>query len=142
MQVHLKQSEIVTALKQYISGEGISLQGKTVDMTFTAGRKESGISVEISIEDASIPDFFKDTQEDAQAPAPTGLTLVQGTAPATASVANDSTEQAPAVETTAQATGTDDAFFKEETAAPGGGVGKVVEAETTTLVPAGKSLFS
>lgn len=144
MQVQLKQSEIVTALKQYISGEGISLQGKTVDMTFTAGRKEAGISVEISIDDAGIPDFFKDESEDtAQAPAPaaTGLSLVKDTA--TASIANDSTEKAaaPAAEASTEASG--DAFFKsEETAAPGGGEGNVVQAEPTTLIPAGKSLFN
>ena len=85
MQVQLKQTEIIAALKQYISGQGISLQGKTVDMTFTAGRKEAGISVEISIDDAGIPDFFKGESEDtAQAPAPaaTGLSLVKDTATA------------------------------------------------------------
>ena len=57
MQINLKQTEIITALKQYIAGQGISLQGKSVDMAFTAGRKEAGISVEISIEDVSLPDF-------------------------------------------------------------------------------------
>ena len=57
MQINLKQTEIITALKQYIAGQGISLQGKSVDMAFTAGRKEAGISVEISIEDISLPDF-------------------------------------------------------------------------------------
>lgn len=130
MQVHLKQSEIVTALKQYISGEGISLQGKTVDMTFTAGRKEAGISVEISIDDAGIPDFFKGEGEDpAQAPAPaTSLSLVKDTA--TASIANDSTEKAaaPAAEASTEASGGDE--------------GNVVQAESTTLIPAGKSLFN
>lgn len=57
MQINLKQTEIITALKQYIAGQGISLQGKYVEMAFTAGRKEAGISVEISIEDISVPDF-------------------------------------------------------------------------------------
>lgn len=57
MQINLKQTEIIAALKQYIAGQGISLQGKSVDMVFTAGRKEAGISVEISIEDVSLPDF-------------------------------------------------------------------------------------
>ena len=57
MQINLKQTEIIAALKQYIAGQGISLQGKSVDMAFTAGRKEAGISVEISIEDVSLPDF-------------------------------------------------------------------------------------
>ena len=57
MQINLKQAEIIAALKQYIAGQGISLQGKSVEMAFTAGRKEAGISVEISIEDISLPDF-------------------------------------------------------------------------------------
>ena len=57
MQINLKQTEIIAALKQYIAGQGISLQGKSVDMAFTAGRKEAGISVEISIEAISMPDF-------------------------------------------------------------------------------------
>ena len=57
MQINLKQTEIIAALKQYIAGQGISLQGKSVEMAFTAGRKEAGISVEISIEDISLPDF-------------------------------------------------------------------------------------
>lgn len=57
MQINLKQTEIIAALKQYIAGQGISLQGKSVEMAFTAGRKEAGISVEISIEDVYLPDF-------------------------------------------------------------------------------------
>lgn len=57
MQINLKQTEIIAALKQYIAGQGISLQGKSVEMAFTAGRKEAGISVEISIEDMPLPDF-------------------------------------------------------------------------------------
>ena len=57
MQINLKQTEIIAALKQYIASQGISIQGKSVDMAFTAGRKEAGISVEISIEDVSLPDF-------------------------------------------------------------------------------------
>lgn len=51
MQINLKQNEIETALKQYIAQQGISLQGKNIYIAFTAGRKESGISAELSIED-------------------------------------------------------------------------------------------
>ena len=137
MQVQLKQTEIITALKQYISGQGISLQGKTVEMNFTAGRKESGISVEISIEDAGIPDFFKGESEDtAQGPAATALSLVKDTA----SIANDSTEAV--VGATDQAAG--DTFFEPvaETTATSGDEGNVVQADPVTLAPAGKSLFS
>ena len=83
MQINLKQSEIVEALKQYVSRQGINLAGKDVAIAFTAGRKESGISAEISIEDADIPDFF------GGEPNPPALQVVHATTPAVAdSVAN------------------------------------------------------
>ena len=57
MQINLKQKEIIDALRQYITQQGINLKGKTVDCAFTAGRKDSGISVEIQIVDQDIPGF-------------------------------------------------------------------------------------
>lgn len=53
MQIQLKQTEIVAALKQYVQAQGINLVGKNVDITFTAGRKEAGIVADISIEDSA-----------------------------------------------------------------------------------------
>lgn len=53
MQVILKQRDIEQALKQYIAGQGINLKGKTVNIAFTAGRKETGISAELDIDDIS-----------------------------------------------------------------------------------------
>lgn len=55
MQIQLKQVEIVSALHAFISAKGINLTGKTVDISFTAGRKDAGLSADISIEDAAIP---------------------------------------------------------------------------------------
>lgn len=55
MQVNLKQAEIISALKMYVASQGINLVGKDVEMVFTAGRKESGISVEITIEESDTP---------------------------------------------------------------------------------------
>jgi len=52
MNLQLKQTEIVAALTSYIAGQGINLTNKTVNVVFTAGRKDSGITVAISIEDA------------------------------------------------------------------------------------------
>ena len=66
MQVNLKQTEIEVALKNFIAQQGISLCGKDVSIAFTAGRKESGISAEITIEDTDIPGF---EEADAQVPA-------------------------------------------------------------------------
>lgn len=51
MQINLKQAEIERAIKNYIAQQGIDMYGKEVTLAFTAGRKESGISVEISIEE-------------------------------------------------------------------------------------------
>ena len=65
MQVNLKQAEIITALKQYITNQGISLVGKTVDISFTAGRKEAGLSAEISIEDSDLPEFVSSETTEA-----------------------------------------------------------------------------
>lgn len=55
MQITLNQSEIEVALKQYISSEGISLKGKTIDISFTAGRKETGILAELTLNDVVRP---------------------------------------------------------------------------------------
>ena len=52
MQITLKQSEIEVALKNYIVAQGINLTGKTIEVAFTAGRKEAGISAELDINDA------------------------------------------------------------------------------------------
>ena len=62
MQIQLRQIEIVEALKQYIARQGINLKGKTVDISFTAGRKDAGLSADISIEDPGqqLPDLTGD----------------------------------------------------------------------------------
>lgn len=68
MKIELKQSEIVAALAQYISSKGISLNDKAMAVTFTVGRKQSGISAELTIDDDGIPDF--DTPDIPVAAAP------------------------------------------------------------------------
>ena len=76
MQINLKQSEIADALRQYVTQQGINLTGKSVDIAFTAGRKEGGLTAEINIEDLDIPGFSNDSKQGQ-------LTLVQPeTAPA------------------------------------------------------------
>lgn len=54
MQIILKQREIEAALRAYVVAEGINLNGKAVEIAFTAGRKEAGIIAEIDIEDALV----------------------------------------------------------------------------------------
>ena len=51
MIVNLKQHEIEAALRQYIAQQGININSKSVTISFTAGRKETGISAELDIED-------------------------------------------------------------------------------------------
>jgi hypothetical protein len=68
MQINLKQREIIEALRQYVIKKGIDLTGKTVDCAFTAGRKDSGISVEIQIEDLDIPGFSDQTGDEEDTP--------------------------------------------------------------------------
>lgn len=86
MQIQLKQVEIVAALKQYITQQGIDLSAKHVVINFTAGRKESGITADLSIEDTEIPGFAESDKE------PAVLTLV-----AAAPVAEEAVEAAPEV---------------------------------------------
>lgn len=49
MQISLKQSEIIAAIRGYIETQGINLAGKNVDISFTSGRKGNGISADVDI---------------------------------------------------------------------------------------------
>jgi hypothetical protein len=52
MQIQLKQVEVEAALRMFITSQGINLTGKTVVVEFTSGRKDNGLSAELTIEDA------------------------------------------------------------------------------------------
>ena len=52
MQIILKQRAIEKALRLYVANQGINLEGKTLKIDFTAGRKESGMTAEVEILDA------------------------------------------------------------------------------------------
>lgn len=79
MIINLKQTEIVAALKLYISQQGINLTNKEIQVSFTAGRKDTGLSAELTIEDGAgyveIPGF---TEPEFEAPV---LTIVPNIAP-------------------------------------------------------------
>ena len=51
MQIQLKQGEIESALKMYIAAQGIAMAGKTVDIAFTSGRKNNGLTADVHIQD-------------------------------------------------------------------------------------------
>lgn len=78
MIINLKQSEIELALRAYVVSQGISLHGKDLSISFTAGRRESGISAEISIDDVEIPGYTDSVAVVEAAPiAAPVVTLVQ-----------------------------------------------------------------
>jgi hypothetical protein len=70
MQIQLKQREIEEALKGYISQQGINLAGKTVEIEFTSGRKDNGLSADLTIEDSKVattPEATEATEPAAKA---------------------------------------------------------------------------
>lgn len=99
MQINLKQREIEAALRMYVSHQGINLNGKEVAITFTAGRKEGGLTADVSIEDITIPGFT-----DAEVGEQTGTANVVQLAAATIAAAASTpavNAEKPAVQTTA-----------------------------------------
>lgn len=67
MKIHLKQKEIEAALRGYIAKQGITLAGRTLEIDFTSGRSGNGLTADISIEDADIPGFESDAQDEPEA---------------------------------------------------------------------------
>ena len=82
MIINLKQTEIEQALRAYVISQGISLHGKDLTISFTAGRRESGISAEISIDDVEIPGYTTSAVEEIKVPKAADISL----APAIATV--------------------------------------------------------
>lgn len=79
MQIQLKQAEIMTAIKQYVANQGINLNGKTVDISFSATRGAAGIIADVSIEEVNIPGFTDSTVDDAAKPALTVVSTATAT---------------------------------------------------------------
>ena len=93
MIINLKQTEIEQALRAYVISQGISLHGKDLTISFTAGRRESGISAEISIDDVEIPGYSKDVYgADA---APVAKAAVVQLAPVAATAASAEVQEEP-----------------------------------------------
>ena len=70
MLIQLRQSEIEHALTRYIQDQGISLRGKTIEISFTSGRKDNGVSADLDINVA------EDEQELTKVVSPSGV--IQG----------------------------------------------------------------
>lgn len=109
MNIIIKQREIEAGIKLYLLQQGIQLNGKTTEISFTAGRKDSGMSAEIEINDAEGVISTVDKMIQQQAPvapvvaAPDPLIIpVQvmqvNHSPATASIATEVTQPVQVVE--------------------------------------------
>ena len=55
MNINLKESDIITALKQYVTNQGIDLTGRDVKISFTAGRKQNGVTAALAIDEHEDP---------------------------------------------------------------------------------------
>lgn len=92
MQIQLKQVEIIEALKAHITKQGFSLIGKTVEISFTAGRKDAGLSADITIEEVAIPGADIGDVEEAAKPV---LSVVKGAVMALATPETEKAAVAP-----------------------------------------------
>lgn len=95
MQVQLKQVEIEQALKQFVAQQGFALAGKQVEISFTAGRKDGGLTADISIEDVSIPGTDLMTESGA-APKPVLVAVKAAEAEPAGSAGEQPAAEAPA----------------------------------------------
>lgn len=106
MRVQLEQREIAIALQEYIVNQGINLNGKKVEITFTAGRKDTGLIADLNIEEVgALPPLTGDDEgDDAQSAtqARPELKAVAGTAVAGGEEAQ-AQAQAPAGDEEAEA---------------------------------------
>lgn len=103
MQINLKQVEIEQALKKFLAGQGIAIQGKTVEIAFTAGRGASGLSAVVSVEDIGVPSFSEAiTDEAVIVPQPVLKVVDSAVVKAVEPVAVAKVEAAPAVEAKAE----------------------------------------
>ena len=53
MKIQLTQTNIVEGIKMYLQSQGIKMQGRDIQVLFTAGRKQSGLIADVDIEDNS-----------------------------------------------------------------------------------------
>ena len=93
MIINLKQTEIEQALRAYVISQGISLHGKDLTISFTAGRRESGISAEISIDDVEIPGYSNDVYMADEVPV--AKDVVVQPAPVAATVTSAEVQEEP-----------------------------------------------
>lgn len=94
MQIQLKQTEIISAIKRYITLQGIDLAGKDVTVAFIVGRKDNGITAEIEIEENTLPDFLTEDIADDDTATPVLKSAVLSVVTSVPVVLNSSAEPA------------------------------------------------
>ena len=85
MNINLKQNAIIKGITLYLVSQGINVSGKAIDVTFTSGRKGTGLSADVSIEDSDaqqvthhIPGFSDaDGEPMGNQPKPTAVDAVK-----------------------------------------------------------------
>jgi len=80
MQITLNQAEIEKAIIAFVGEQGISITGKNVAVTLTAGRAPNGMSASIDISNDEIPKRAVIEVIDAAVKEATGLTFNQAVA--------------------------------------------------------------
>jgi hypothetical protein len=68
MNIIIKQREIEAGIKLYLLQQGIQIKGKTTEISFTAGRKDTGLSAEIEINEEGDGYAIIDAMIQKQAP--------------------------------------------------------------------------
>lgn len=100
MQINLKEAEIATAIKRYLTVQGINLTGKSVAVKFTATRSGAGVIADIAVDEIedSIPGFETAGEEDKSEGKPT-LGLVPSAPPAVIQPEDSEPSKAPVEKT-------------------------------------------
>lgn len=68
MKIQLNQTNIVEGIKMYIQSQGINLDGRDIQVVFTAGRSRSGMTADVDIEDNSAIGYTAPQESVAEAP--------------------------------------------------------------------------
>lgn len=117
MKITLVQSDITAAVRAHILSQGISLDGKVLDVSFAMKKKGEGVVAAVSIEDAAkLPDLSDTPAKDNKPTLTVVATKVEAVEPAPAAtvtnaVADNGADEptaAPAEGQAQEATGTDD----------------------------------
>lgn len=68
MQIQIKQNEIEKAIIQFLTEAGINTTDKQIDISFTAGRKNSGLTADVEINDVKFTPAAQVKAEEVKQP--------------------------------------------------------------------------